>query len=59
MKLLGLWKDSYAHGAGDASKRPQFSMVETKRAVGILRDVQPLDEGYVERMWDWIQANVR
>jgi hypothetical protein len=24
-----------------------------------LRDVQPLDEGYVERMWDWIQANVR
>jgi thioester reductase-like protein len=59
MKLLGLWKDSYVHGAGDASKRPQFSMVETKRAVGILRDVQPLDEGYVERMWDWIQANVR
>ena len=59
MKLLGLWKDSYAHGAGDVSERPQFSMEETKRAVGVLRDVRPLDEGYVERMWEWIQANVR
>jgi thioester reductase-like protein len=58
MKLLGLWKGSYGHGDGEAKPRPQFSMEQTKRKVTALRDVQPLDEGYVNRMWTWIEANV-
>jgi thioester reductase-like protein len=58
MKLLGLWKESYGHGDGEEKPRPQFSMEQTKRKVAALRDVQPLDEAYVNRMWTWIQANV-
>jgi thioester reductase-like protein len=58
MKLLGLWKESYGHADGEAKPRPQFSMKDTKRKIAALRDVQPLDEGYVNRMWTWIQANV-
>jgi hypothetical protein len=34
-------------------------MKKTQRNVAALQDVQPLDEGYVKRMWTWIQANVR
>lgn len=60
MKLLGLWKESYGGGgSGGEKQRPRFSMEKTKRKITALRDVQPLDEGYVDRMWLWIQANVR
>jgi hypothetical protein len=60
MKLLGLWKESYGGGgSGGEKQRPRFSMGKTKRKITALRDVQPLDEGYVDRMWLWIQANVR
>jgi thioester reductase-like protein len=59
MKLLGLWKDAYGNGGRVASKRPMFSIEETRKEVGALRDVRPLDEAYVGRVWDWIQANVR
>jgi thioester reductase-like protein len=59
MKLLGLWKEAYANGDTEAKPRPQFSMKKTQRNVAALQDVQPLDEGYVKRMWTWIQANVR
>ncbi|KAF2832024.1 acetyl-CoA synthetase-like protein [Ophiobolus disseminans] len=59
MKLLGLWKEAYGDIDGEAKPRPLFSMEETKKKIDALRDVQPLDEGYVDRMWDWIQANVR
>jgi thioester reductase-like protein len=58
MKLFGLWKESYGHADGETKLRPQFSMKDTKRKIAALRDVQPLDEGYVNRMWTWIQANV-
>lgn len=59
MKLLGLWKEAYGNGTGENAKRPLFSIEETKEKVDVLRNVQPLDEGYVGRVWDWIQANVR
>ncbi|KAH7401932.1 hypothetical protein DE146DRAFT_692008 [Phaeosphaeria sp. MPI-PUGE-AT-0046c] len=62
-KLLGLWKESYALESGDgddgAKQVKQFSMQQTKARITVLRDVQPLNEEYVEKMWDWIQANVR
>jgi thioester reductase-like protein len=61
MRLLGLWKEAYGSGSGDSGdkQRPRFDMQETKRKVDALRNVQPLDEGYVQRMWVWIHANVR
>lgn len=64
MKLLGLWKEAYGEGReggnGDEGEmqRKQFSMKETKANIKALKDVQPLDEKYVEKMWDWIMANV-
>jgi thioester reductase-like protein len=58
MKLLGLWKDAYSRGDGEAKSRPQFSLKETKRNISALRDIQPLNEGYVDKMWTWIQDNV-
>lgn len=65
LKLLGLWKESYANAGGEgesgegAKQRKHFSMQQTQAQVAALRDVKPLDEEYVEKMWDWIQANVR
>jgi thioester reductase-like protein len=61
MKLLGLWKEAYGNGGGDgeAKQRQVFSMEHTKKRIAALRDVRPLDEEYVDRMWEWIQANVR
>jgi thioester reductase-like protein len=64
MKLLGLWKEAYGgeDAGGDTGgdkQRARFDMQETKRRVDVLRDVKPLDEGYVDRMWEWIQVHVR
>jgi thioester reductase-like protein len=58
LKLLGLWKESYGDASQASQQRPQFSMVETKKNVPALRDIKPLDEAYVGRVWDWVQANV-
>jgi thioester reductase-like protein len=62
MKLLGLWKEAYGENnndTGEKKERPKFAMEDTKKKVKALRDVKPLDEGYVIRMWAWIQANVK
>lgn len=57
LKLLGLWKEA-SGGVQEETKRLQFDLTETKKRIEVLRDVGPLDEEYVGRMWDWIQANV-
>jgi thioester reductase-like protein len=59
LKLLGLWKESYGGGMEDNTSRPQFSTTETSKSVLALRNVKPLDKEYVERIWYWIQQNVR
>ena len=59
-KLLGLWKEAYGDGVqGSSVQRPQFATEETKKHVPALRDVRPFDEAYVQRVWGWVQANVR
>jgi thioester reductase-like protein len=58
LKLLGLWKESYGSGSEESTPRPQFSMTESRKSVPALRDVKPLDEEYVGRVWYWIQQNV-
>jgi thioester reductase-like protein len=59
LKLLGLWKESYGSEPAEQGPRPQFSTTKTSKSVPALRNVQPLDEAYVERIWYWIQQNVR
>ncbi|CAE7178027.1 hypothetical protein HRS9139_03087 [Pyrenophora teres f. teres] len=65
LKLLGLWKEAYAggesEGDGEAKEDPrkQFDIQETSRRVEALRDVMPLDEEYVGKVWDWVRREVR
>ncbi|KAH8731345.1 male sterility protein-domain-containing protein [Phaeosphaeriaceae sp. PMI808] len=58
MRLLGLWKEPYGKGSEAPKQKPRFDMTQTKQMVKVLRNVQPLDEGYVERMSKWVHAHV-
>ncbi|KAJ6193509.1 male sterility protein-domain-containing protein [Bipolaris maydis] len=58
LRLLGLWKASYGGETAAAGTRPQFSMTNTSNKVPTLRDIKPLDEEYLGKMWYWIQQNV-
>jgi thioester reductase-like protein len=59
MKLLGLWKESYGEGVPRTKQnRPKFAVAETQKRVPALRDVQPLNEAYLGKIWDWVHANV-
>jgi hypothetical protein len=58
LKLLGLWKDAYCNSNSEKSFRPQFAMEETKKHVPVLRNVQPVSEEYMARIWTWVQENV-
>ncbi|PVI00292.1 acetyl-CoA synthetase-like protein [Periconia macrospinosa] len=59
MKLIGLWKDSYVDASGKKPSLSPFSIMETQKRVPVLRDIQPLDETYILRVWEWVQKNVR
>jgi hypothetical protein len=59
-KLLGLWKEAYGSAVPESSaQKPQFATEQSKKHVPVLENVQPLDEAYMHRVWDWVQANVR
>lgn len=59
-KLLGLWKEAYGNGVqGSSATKPRFAMEESRKHIPVLRDIKPLDEAYVHRVWEWVQANVR
>lgn len=59
-KLLGLWKEAYGSAVPKSSaQRPQFATEQSKKHMPVLKNVQPLDEAYLQRVWDWVQANVR
>lgn len=58
-KLLGLWKEAYGNGVqGSSLQRPQFAMERSRERIPALTEVKPLDEPYVQRVWEWVQANV-
>ncbi|KAJ4984676.1 putative male sterility protein [Stagonosporopsis vannaccii] len=58
-KLLGLWKEAYGSGVEEPSlQRRQFAMEKSRELIPVLREVKPLDEAYVQKVWDWVQANV-
>jgi thioester reductase-like protein len=59
-KLLGLWKEAYGNGLqGSSVERPRFAMEQSKKHVSVLRNIKPLDEAYIQSVWEWVQANVR
>jgi thioester reductase-like protein len=58
LKLLGLWKDAYGNATSERITRPRFCMVETKKAVPVMRDIEPINEEYMARIWAWMQANM-
>lgn len=59
MKLLGLWKDAYGDKKRSFNEQAAFSMVETTKNLPSMRDVKPLDEAFVGRIWAWIRDNVQ
>jgi thioester reductase-like protein len=62
MKLLGLWKEAYGGGKekseGEEGRSARFSIEETGKSVEAIRNVRPLDEEYVGKVWEWVQENV-
>lgn len=61
-KLFGLWKEAYGDGKRKEEAEGRgagFSIEETRKSVEEIRDVRPLDEEYVGRVWDWVQKNVK
>lgn len=58
LKLLGLWKEAYCTETREKAPKPKFAIAQTKQRVPTLQDVQPLDEAYMGRVWDWVWANV-
>ncbi|CAI6341646.1 unnamed protein product [Periconia digitata] len=60
MKLVGLWKSSYANPSPEAKLPPSlFSITQTQKQVPVLRDIRSLNETYIYTIWDWVQANVK
>lgn len=61
MKLFGLWKEAYVDGKKKEEvegRGANFSIEETEKSVEAIRNVKPLDEEYVDKVWDWVQNNV-
>jgi thioester reductase-like protein len=62
MKLLGLWKEAYGGGKEksevDDGRGGRFSIEETAKSVEAIRNVRPLDEEYVGKVWRWVKENV-
>ncbi|KAF2645815.1 acetyl-CoA synthetase-like protein [Massarina eburnea CBS 473.64] len=59
MKLLGLWKEAYCKAPQESVIRPRFSIERTQERVPTLRDIQPLSETYLGKIWGWVQKNVQ
>ncbi|KAL8873605.1 MAG: hypothetical protein Q9174_000953 [Haloplaca sp. 1 TL-2023] len=64
-KLVGLWREIFGsdgpEGKGVASKekekkRMTFAMQETHAISRVMRDVRPLSEGEMVRMWEWVEG---
>lgn len=60
MKLVGLWKDMYDNESQEKDKPLPlpFSIAETSKSISALRDLQPVDESYIHKIWEWVKANV-
>ncbi|KAL8839469.1 MAG: hypothetical protein Q9176_004465 [Flavoplaca citrina] len=62
-KLVGLWKGAFGEGEDkvdgqDEGTRMEFGMEKAKSMSETMRGVGPLDEGFLERMWRWVEGMV-
>lgn len=62
-KLVGLWKGAFGEGEGkvdgqDEGTRIEFELEKAKSMSETMRGVGPLDEGFLERMWRWVEGMV-
>ncbi|KAL8913686.1 MAG: hypothetical protein Q9171_001536 [Xanthocarpia ochracea] len=56
-KLVGLWKGASVEGNDDGEESPRisFDVTRSKEVSATMRDVGPLDEGFLGRMWRWVE----
>ena len=56
-KLVGLWKGAFAEGKDDGEETPpiSFDVTRSKEVSAMMRDVGPLDEVFLGRMWRWVE----
>ncbi|KAL9610369.1 MAG: hypothetical protein Q9204_009084, partial [Flavoplaca sp. TL-2023a] len=62
-KLVGLWKGAFGEGVDkedgqDEGTRMVVEMEKAKSMSETMRRVRPLDEGFLERMWRWVEGLV-
>lgn len=58
-KLLGLWKDAYAgNPKEEVTENKVFEMEQTRKAVKVMRNVQPIGEQQFEKTWTWIEREM-
>lgn len=68
-KLLDHWKKAFSDGqiytkSGDSGEQSMgsdtkyFDLVKTKECIPCLRDVKPVDENYMLKVWDWVDASM-
>ena len=60
-KLVGLWKGAFGEGEDkgdgpDEGARMEFELEKAKGMSEMMRDVGALDEGFLGRMWRWVQG---
>ena len=56
-KLLGLWKNAYCSDNAKQMKQKKevvFEMIETKKVASVMRDLKPIGEEQVQKIWGWI-----
>ena len=71
-KLLGLWKEAYCNDRQGKPTQKQekegrkveekkditFTMTETKEAAPVMRDVKPITEEQITKIWTWINREM-
>ena len=67
-KLLGLWKDAYLNTNSNntettnlnrkEAEKTTFEMENTTKAISALRNIQPINEELVAKIWTWIQKEM-
>lgn len=70
-KLLGLWREAYCNHDDEDGKSKQgtqeqnereeeltFSMTETRKSAPVMRDVEPISEAQVAKIWGWIDREM-
>ncbi|KAL8779128.1 MAG: hypothetical protein Q9213_007089 [Squamulea squamosa] len=56
-KLVGLWKGGFAEGdEGKDEQHVRFDLERSKEVSATMREVKPLGEEFLGRMWRWIEG---